>query len=173
MKKILFLLVFLILIGCASQRFPFSLTSENDGSGIIKQEYLEAIDKFNLEKDAINMIGVSWYPNVILTEVLGSLDYLANPIDGVIFLTDQELIFSLYESSQNLFLQAFSAKYGEIRWMMITKWGGAKIIQLQSNNNINSFIYDRIYKKIEGKWQLSVIEDEFIEFLSNKRLLRD
>lgn len=150
-SSIILLAVFLTAIyGCATS-----------GPLPTDKAYSQAIYKLPAAKIAVYVVPSSWYPSVILGDMMS---FHSPRVSGTLFLTQERLVFATYDSATNIFLQSFSATYSDISWITIQKHGLTRIIRIQSNNNVHSFHYSSGYKN-NGE---NADKDEIMHFLLDK-----
>ena len=88
--------------------------------------------------DTIYSMPASWYPNML---VGGTDSFTHIPISGRLFITPERLIFAVYDEPTNSYLQGYEATFSNITWMTGKVHGVMRIIRIQYNNNIHSFIF--------------------------------
>lgn len=124
------LLVFLcafLMAGCA-----------NFGPDPANPNYAKAIKGLNIQSQVVYAIAGSWFPNTIL----GSIDSFSNPSSaGTLFVTNDRLVFALYDESTTTFLEAFSVPYSDITWISGDTHGLSYMLRLRTSANVSSFLY--------------------------------
>lgn len=157
MMKVVFIILLMIVYGCTT--FGSKPTF---GPVPMDKEYSQAINELPAAKIAVYIVPASWYPGVMLGSVMSFHSYGA--VAGTLFLTQERLVFAIYDDATNIFLQSFLANYSDLVWITTKKHGLSRIIRLQSNNNIHSFLYTSGYKN-NGE---DADKDEIMYFLLDK-----
>jgi hypothetical protein len=150
MKKIIILVIVLITAGCASY-----------GPDPTEMTYRHAVSNFPPSKQAVYIVPAQWIPNVLLGD---TESFHASHVDGTLFLTEDSLIFAAYDGSTDTFLQDYAAAYREITYITGKNWGMGRIIRLQANNNVQSFMQSGGYKQT-GE---AADKDEIMRFILSK-----
>ena len=149
MAVILFTIL-LSLSGCATY-----------GPGPTDIEYSQAINKLPIAKISVYTMKASWFPNVMLGDVMS---FHSPSVAGTLFLSQEQMVFATFDSETNIFLQSFSSPYSDMRWITIKKHGVSRIIRIQTNNNVHSFVYSSGSKN-NGE---DADKDEIMQFLLDK-----
>ena len=100
--------------------------------------YSSAIENLSAAQNAKYVVTSNWYPNVLL----GSVDsFHASSTHGKLFITPDRLVFAVYDSATKSYLQSYDISYSKITWLTAKEHGRGRIIRLQANNTINSFLF--------------------------------
>lgn len=144
------LCIVLLLAGCATF-----------GPAPSEPEYSRAIEKLPAAKTAIYIMEAAWYPNIVLGDMSS---FHAQSNAGSLFVTPEQLVFAAYDSATDRFLQSFSASYADMGWLTTKQHGLSRIVRIQINNNVHSFLYAR-GQKSNGE---SADKDEVMQYILSK-----
>jgi hypothetical protein len=147
MKKIIILIFFIFLAGCATS-----------GPEPTNKEYNQATESLNFAKDQLFSISASWFPNTIFT---GYEFPPLTPTRGRLFIFPKRLIFAAYDDSTNRFLKGYEIEFAKITWVIGKPHGVSRIIKLQADNTVQSFVFGELSKK-EGQ-----DKDQIMEYILN------
>ena len=118
------------------------------------ENYKQAVKSISSTNDVIGYSSAQWYTNVLL----GSITSFHSPsVEGNLFVTPKKLIFAVYDESTNRFLQTYEVAFSKITWVKGKKHGLARIINFQSNNTIQSFIF--------GGYVKGLNKDQLLEYI--------
>lgn len=133
------------------------------GPGPTDVGYPEAVKRFSSAKEAEYILTASWFPNIVLGSV-ESFGAASSP--GRLFITPERLVFAVYDDATNTFLKSFEASYSSIAWVTAKEHGLSRILRLQTNNTVHSFVFatgerptgqpadkDHVVKYVLGKFQ--------------------
>jgi len=149
-RLVALLLAILMICGCATF-----------GPAPSEPEYSKAIEKLPAAKTAVYIMEAAWYPNIVLGDMSS---FHAQSNAGSLFVTPEQLVFAAYDSATDRFLQSFSASYADMGWLTTKQHGLSRIIRVQINNSVHSFLFAR-GQKSNGE---DADKDEVMQFVLNK-----
>ena len=129
-----------------------------------EQYYSELVKEFPQAKSAIYSIKAYWYPDTYIQKFTGI--YLTLPTAGMLYLTEDNMIYAIYITAQDVLLQAFQVHYSDITYFNFEKRGILDhYVTLQINGtNVHGFSVVKTYNS-KGE---RVDNTEALDFIKSK-----
>ena len=112
------------------------------GPGPTENGYSNAVQNFTGHKEALYTSGSEWFPNVLLGS---ASSFNSSYIEGRLFITPERLIFAVYDSPTNSYLEAKDILYSDIDWITGKHHGLSRILRVRTDESLDSFAFSGGY----------------------------